>query len=222
MITDTFPFLKRHASPWRFSQSQRLRRDSVVFFPKLLSCVSVKGRWIYELFSAPYLPAAERQPHPQQLLPAHVLLFIPATCWRLFERRGFSGPQPSHCPSHSSRAGQVSFHLWLYSQGGPPIQAECRSHYWLWSSISAGAVWISTGKDQSFTLQILVIYESRPPGDLVLTSLPLVHRPAQITHCLTVTADGMWSVEEKPSLQVDPVTPLNTTHVLQQRQFYFA
>lgn len=94
-------------------------------------------------------PAAEGEPHPEQLLPADVVLFLPETGWCVSGERSLADPQSSHCPTNSTWAGQVGLYVWLYSQDSPARQTEFRSHYWPGEPLPTGPIWIHTGKNQS-------------------------------------------------------------------------
>lgn len=47
-------------------------------------------------------PTAEREPHPEQLLPANVVLLFPETCRRISGERSIADPQSPHCPPHGT------------------------------------------------------------------------------------------------------------------------
>lgn len=83
---------------------------------------------------------AEGEPHPEQLLPADVVLVLPETRRRVSGNRNHADPQPPHVPTHSARAGQVGLHVRLHGQDRATLQTERGPHHRPGAPLPAGAI----------------------------------------------------------------------------------
>lgn len=146
-------------------------------------------------------PAAEGEPHPEQLLPAHVVLFFPAAGWWVCGERSLADPQSSHRPTNGAWAGQAGLYVRLYSHDSSSLHTECGSHHWPGEPLPPGPIWIHTGKKTCVifkphvSIMILNVCSiSVKPNEHIrragLNSCVVFFRRVRTIRCLTVTAEG--------------------------------
>lgn len=116
-------------------------------------------------------PAAQRQPHPEQLLPEDDVLVLPEAGWWLPAERSVAGPQSSHRPAHSAWAGQAGLHSGLYSQDSWTVQTERRTHHRSGEPISTGPLQIPSGLHRPPVVRQRWLRRRRAETKLQVTSL---------------------------------------------------